>query len=215
MRRSVPASTARDALTHTTGKNGASGATHGKRADAGVIHSGRSGLSGSAGRAYDESCVRVRARTRRGKQLEGGGVKKGKGGGGTYCECRGPAVEPCSDLGVLVGADCPGRRMQVKKIRRRRRRRDARRRCLEGAAATAQACGAVDDGAPDRHGLGEGVGEALACARRIYENNSGTKISKINKISGRVVMTATHPPWVAATDSRCMFGRRRLKAQFP
>ena len=34
----------------------ASGATYGKRADAGVTHSGRSGLA-SLGRAYDESCV--------------------------------------------------------------------------------------------------------------------------------------------------------------
>jgi hypothetical protein len=55
MRRSVPASIARDALTHITGRKGASGATYGKRADAGVIHSGRNGLA-SSGSAYDESC---------------------------------------------------------------------------------------------------------------------------------------------------------------
>lgn len=57
-------STARDALTHITGKNDeeASGATtSGKRADAGVIHSGRNGLVSSGGRAYDESCACVRA----------------------------------------------------------------------------------------------------------------------------------------------------------
>ena len=59
MRRSVPAFPARDALTHMTGKNAdASGATYGKRADAGVIHSGRSGLANS-GSAYDESCMCV------------------------------------------------------------------------------------------------------------------------------------------------------------
>jgi hypothetical protein len=34
--------------------------TYGKRADAGVIHSGRSGLA-SSGRAYDESSVCARA----------------------------------------------------------------------------------------------------------------------------------------------------------
>jgi hypothetical protein len=56
MRRSVPASTARDALTHITGKNEASGAMQGKRAEAGVIHRGRNGL-GSSGSAYDESCA--------------------------------------------------------------------------------------------------------------------------------------------------------------
>ena len=56
MRRSVPASAARDALTHITGKNDdPSCETYGKRVDAGVIHSGRSGLANS-GRAYDESC---------------------------------------------------------------------------------------------------------------------------------------------------------------
>jgi hypothetical protein len=48
---------ARDALTHMMGKNDASGATCGKHADAGVIHSGRNGLVNS-GMAYDESCGR-------------------------------------------------------------------------------------------------------------------------------------------------------------
>ena len=111
MRRSVPASTARDALTHMTGKNAdASSATYGKRADAGVIHSGRSGLANS-GSAYDESCMCVCMRARAG----GAGVKKGKDGGhAAHCESCGPAVEPRGDLGVLVGADCPGRRTQVK-----------------------------------------------------------------------------------------------------
>jgi len=36
-----------------------------------------------------------------------------------------------------------------------------------------QTCGAVDDSAPNRYGLGKCVGEALACARRVYENESG------------------------------------------
>jgi hypothetical protein len=84
MRRSVPASTAHDALTHITGKNGASGATYGKRVDAGVIHSGRKGLA-SSGSAYDEPCY---AHARRGGR--GGGVK-GRG---------------CGDVGGrAVGAD--------------------------------------------------------------------------------------------------------------
>ena len=74
MRRSVPASPARDALTHMTGKNDdASSATYGKRADAGVIHSGRSGLA-NLGSAYDESCMCVcmHARARRGSRGEEG-----------------------------------------------------------------------------------------------------------------------------------------------
>lgn len=105
-------STARDALTHITGKNDeeASGATtSGKRADAGVIHSGRNGLASSGGRAYDESCVCVRARHPRGEEgtREGNGKDRGRRGGSTYCECCGPTVEPRSDLGVLVWADCP------------------------------------------------------------------------------------------------------------
>ena len=62
----------------------------------------------------------------------GTGVKKGKDGGhATHCESCGPAVEPRGDLGVLVGADRPGRRTQVKieiEIFRRHRRRDVQRR---------------------------------------------------------------------------------------
>jgi hypothetical protein len=56
VRRSAPSLTARDALTHITGKKAASGPTCGKHVDAGVIHSGRNGLV-SSGRAYDEACV--------------------------------------------------------------------------------------------------------------------------------------------------------------
>ena len=42
-----PVLTAREALTHTTGKAGVSGVTYGKRDDSGVIHSGRNGLASS------------------------------------------------------------------------------------------------------------------------------------------------------------------------
>ena len=56
VRRSAPSFTARDALTHITGKNDASDPTCGKHVDAGVIHSGRNGLV-SSGRTYDEACV--------------------------------------------------------------------------------------------------------------------------------------------------------------
>jgi hypothetical protein len=108
-------------------------------------------------------------------------------------------------LGV-VRVDCPRWRKQVKI----RRCRDVRRRqCFDEAA---QACGAVDDGAPDRHCLGEGVGEALPCARRIYENQSkNKKLSFFFLPRGGFVTVMTYPPRAEATDSRCMFGRRRLK----
>ena len=63
----------------------------------------------------------------------------------TRCESHGPAVKPRGDLGVLVGADCPRWRTQVKievEICRRGCRDARRRRCFGEAA---QACGAVDD----------------------------------------------------------------------
>jgi len=89
----------------------------------------------------------------------------------THRESRGPAVELRCDLGVLVGADCPRWRTQVE-IEIEIGCRDVRgRRCFDEAT---QACGAVDDGAPDRHCLGERIGKALTCTRRIYENKSGT-----------------------------------------
>ena len=56
VRRSAPSFTARDALTHITGKNDASDPMCGKHVDAGVIHSERNGLV-SSGRTYDEACV--------------------------------------------------------------------------------------------------------------------------------------------------------------
>lgn len=120
MRRSVPASTARDALTHITGKNEASGAMQGKRAEAGVIHRGRNGL-GSSGSAYDESCACTLGGKQTGTEVCGRHV--------TYCESCGPDIEPRCYLGVLVRADCPGWRMQIK-IRNRVRvpRRNVRRR---------------------------------------------------------------------------------------
>ena len=171
MRRSVPASTARDALTHITSKKDEpSWATYGKHADAGVIHSGRNALA-SSGRAYDESCARA--------QTGGGGERRVRRQAvqrhATYCESRGPAVEPRGELGVLVGVDCPWWRTQVKIETEIRRLgcRDVQRRGCFGEAA--QACGAIDDGTPDRHCLGERIREELACTRRIYKNKSGTK----------------------------------------
>jgi hypothetical protein len=119
MRRSVPASTARDALTHITGRNEASGAIQGKRAEAGVIHRGRNGLA-SSGSAYDESCART-GREATGTEACGRHV--------TYCESCGPDVDPRCYLCVFVRADCPGWCMQVKiRVRRRNVNVNVRRR---------------------------------------------------------------------------------------
>jgi hypothetical protein len=50
--------------------------------------------------------------------------------------------------------------------------------CVRGWASlveeeATQVRGTVDDGAPNRYGLGKCVGEALAGAGRVYENESG------------------------------------------
>ena len=152
------ASMARDALTHMTGKNVASGATFGKRPDAGVTHRGRSGRS-SVGSAYDESCKSFDHQGDLFSPLPGAG-------GHTHREASGPHIEPRGYLRVLVRADCAGRGAQVPVHEPRFPRVLA---CgvrpIVGPAAQVQ--GAVDDGAPYRHGFGERVWETFACARRV------------------------------------------------
>ena len=85
----------------------------------------------------------------------------------THCESHGPAVKPRGDLGVLVGADCPRWRTQVKIEVEicRRGCRDVRRRCFGEAA---QARDAVDD-----------VGNVLesASGRRLPARVGFTRIS--------------------------------------
>lgn len=93
----------------------------------------------------------------------------------TYCESCGPEIEPRRYLGVFVQADCTGWRMQVKiRVRVHRRNLNARRH-VNVEAATAQGYSAIDNSAPDRYGLRERIGEAFTRARRIYENESGTR----------------------------------------
>jgi hypothetical protein len=100
----------------------------------------------------------------------------------THCEGDGPTFEPGGDLGVLVCADCPGWGAQIRHgilprislgflvcVRVRRCG------CVMCYAATAQVHGTVYDRAPDRDGLGERIGESLARARRVYENESVAK----------------------------------------
>jgi hypothetical protein len=101
----------------------------------------------------------------------------GGGGGGvcTHCEGGGPTFEPRGDLGVLVCADCPGWGAQIRHGILPRISLDflvCVRGCVLSYAATAQVHGTVYDGAPDRDGLGERIGESLARARRVYENES-------------------------------------------
>lgn len=93
---------ARDALTHMTGKNVASGATCGKRPDAGVTHRGRSGRS-SVGSAYDESWI----------SPSGFGSLAGGRRDDTHREARGPPIEPRGYLRVLVRTDYTGRGAQI------------------------------------------------------------------------------------------------------
>lgn len=145
-----------------TGRNGASGEMCGKRDDAGVIHSGRNGLT-SAESAYDESCGR------NGKETIFEKSADPRAGTFTvhvtYCEARGPAIESRGDLDVLLRADGTRRRVQVRRgvvfvvpqvLRLRIRlvvgvgRDDGVRR---GEAALTQAESTVDNGAPDRHRL--------------------------------------------------------------
>jgi hypothetical protein len=112
--------------------------------------------------------------------------------------------------------------MQVKiPVRARRRNVNIRRRRRQrhfdiDETASAQGYSTIDDSAPDRHGLRERVGEAFTRARRVYENESGTREPDLFLFRGKVKeVMATYPPWEAATDSRWIFGRRRLKDQFP
>ena len=101
-----------------------------------------------------------------------------KGVAATHCEGRGPAIEPRGDLGVLVRTHCSRWRVQVRRgalVRFLPRFRE----CVGGWAwasldkEATQARSAVDDGAPDRYGLGKRIGEALAGARRVYDNEPG------------------------------------------
>jgi hypothetical protein len=148
-----------------TGRNGASGEMCGKREDAGVIHSGRNGLT-SAESAYDESCGR------NGKETIFEKSADPRAGTFTvhvtYCEAHGPAIESRGDLDVLLRADGTRRRVQVRRgvvvvyvvvprVLRLRiclvvgvGRDDGVRR---GEAALAQAESTVDNGAPDGHRL--------------------------------------------------------------
>jgi hypothetical protein len=115
------------------------------------------------------------------------------GGRATHREGRGPTLEPRRDLCMLVSADRPRRRAQIRRgavvivvIGLLPLHFPSCCRCVRGWASlveeeATQACGAVDDGAPNRYGLGKCVGEALASARRVYENESGP----IPKRSGR------------------------------
>ena len=81
--------------------------------------------------------------------------------------------------------------------------------------AAAQGYSAIDDSAPDRHGLRERIGDAFTRARRIYEDESGTKTQPLDSEEKVREVMATYPPLEAAVDSRWIFGRRRLKDQFP
>jgi hypothetical protein len=60
-----------------------------------------------------------------------------------------------------------------------------------------------------------------ASGRRLPARVESTRMSLEQKITFFVIqrkskgVMATYPPWEAAMDSRWMFGRRRLKDQFP
>ena len=75
-------------------------------------------------------------------------------------------------MGVLVRTHGSRWRVQV-----RRGALPRFRDCVGGWASldaeATKARGAVDDGAPDRYGLGKRIGEALAGARRVYDDEPG------------------------------------------
>jgi hypothetical protein len=114
----------------------------------------------------------------------GGGGGGGSGGVCTHCEGDGPTFDPRGDLGVLVCADCSGWGAQIRHGILPRislaflacvRARGCGCGCVLCYAATAQVHGTVYDRAPDRDRLGERIGESLARARRVYENESVAK----------------------------------------
>lgn len=83
----------------------------------------------------------------------------------THREGCGPTIKPRGDLRVLVSTDRPRWRVQIHCSLLFRLFLLLPRRCASPGEEAAHACGTVDDGAPDRYGLGKGIREALACAR--------------------------------------------------